>query len=103
MTVNHLLLTDVKQEEQDDELLASLTNIAYKIPSTTQVITKERRSRFFFKPTGSFASDLDKSKKAIGKKENTALTVLDAEVEERKTAYTKELPKALKSNIEQVR
>jgi D-alanyl-D-alanine carboxypeptidase len=105
MTVNHLLLTDVKQEEQDDELLASLTNIAYKIPSTTQVITKEkqRRSRFFFKPTISFASDFDKSKKAIGKKENTALTVLDAEVEDRKTAYAKELPKALKSNIEQVR
>lgn len=108
MTINHLLLTDVKQEEQDDELLASLTNIAYATPVQPVEQQKEqqekqtRKSRFFFTPTESFSAEVNKSKKA-SKKTHTALTVLDEEVETRQKTYSKELHAALKLNIESVR
>lgn len=109
MTVNHLLLTDVKKEEQDDDLLSSLTNIAYATPQPLIEQSKHvkntktnRKSRFFFTPTESFSAEVNRSKKAV-KKPNTALTVLDAEVESRQKAYSKELHDALKFNIETVR
>jgi len=111
MTINHLLLTDVKKEEADDELLASLTNIAYKTPveqPTTKVQNPERtqskrKSRFFFRPTKSFTSEVEYSKQSLAPRDSSAITVLDAEVEKRKLAYDKELPKALNDNIKAVR
>jgi hypothetical protein len=107
MTVNHLLLTDVEKEEQDDDLLASLTNIAYATPQPVvepvEEVNPKRKSRFFFNPTQSFSTEINQSKRAVAKRDTSALTILDAEVEARKSTYSKELPKALKSNIEAVR
>src|SRR5271168_1882871 len=107
MTINHLLGTDAKKEEQDDDLLASLTSIAYATPQPyseeVENASSKRKSRFFFKPTQSFSEEISKSKRAVAKRDLSALTILDAEVEGRRATYSKELPKALQSNIEKVR
>jgi hypothetical protein len=112
MAVNHLLLTDPVKEEQEDDLLASLTSIAYKtpIPEAPKIKTKKkkkvgpvRKSHFFFKPTESFNSEFAKRRGKKGKTPDTAITILDREVEERGVAYSKELPEALLNNIESVR
>lgn len=111
MAVNHLLLTDVQKEEEADDLLASLTNIAYKTPqSEVEEVPKEvpkkkdkRKSQFFYNPTLSFTAEIDKHKHKKGKPRTTAVTILDEEVEERKKDYGKKLPPMLKGNIEKVR
>ena len=113
MAVNHLLLTDVAQEEQDDDILASLVNIAYKTPQPLEEAPKKkkkkkrvaesRRSKFFFTPTDSFTDELNKGKQADEDASHTALTYLDKEVEARGKTYSKELPEALQNNISEVR
>src|ERR1700722_486240 len=109
MAVNHLLLTDVAKEEQDDDLLASLTNIAYKTPEAPKKKKKKKRvaaqhrSKFFYSPTESFTDELNKGRQADKDAATTALTVLDKEVEDRGERYSKELPQALQDNIAEVR
>ena len=108
MEKESLLLTDVKAEEEADDLMASLTNIAYATPKEfqpevqQQPSTGKHRSRFFFRPTRSFTASMEQSKKSQ-ERDDSAVTVLDKEVEARRKTYSKELPKALNSNIAQVR
>jgi hypothetical protein len=111
MAVNHLLLTDVKKEEAADDLLASLTSIAYKTPAPeVEEVPKEPKkkkvkkvNRFFYSPTVSFDAEVTQRKKRKGNRHESIVTVLDREVEDRRSSYAKELPKTIKSNIENVR
>jgi hypothetical protein len=113
MAVNHLLLTDVKKEEEADDLLASLTSIAYKTPQSEaepppvespKKKAKEKKSnRFFYSPTMSFDEEVTKRKKRKGNRHESVVTILDREVEDRRKTYSKELPKTIKDNIENVR
>lgn len=114
MAVNHLLLTDTKKEDEADDLLASLTSIAYKTPQPeVEEKVKEpkkklkkkpvKENRFFYNPTLSFDDEITRRKRKKGKPNETAVTLLDREVEDRRKTYAKELPTALVDNIENVR
>jgi hypothetical protein len=107
MAINDLLLTDSVQEEKEDDVLSSLLNIAYVTPKAQEpekpADLKERRSRFFYRPTESFSTDLDNRKRAQHPPPLSSLTILDKEVEARKVTYASELPDSLQSNIESVR
>lgn len=119
MAGEHLILTDEAAEAEQDALLSSLTTIAYatpnkakraivrqrtkKVPGAKSVILQrnlDRPSQFFFKPSPSFAAEIEQTKKAMRPKK---LTPADKETIERTKVYAEELPPILEGNINSVR
>lgn len=103
MTPNNLVPVDDGDFDNADNLLSSLTDIAYsptKAPKAPSTRAKTRRSRFFFRLTPSFSAQLDKKKKEFAP---TQLTHVDAEVDKRVRAYRLHMPAELSFNIDAVR
>lgn len=99
---NKLVPVDDEQMEVADSLLASLTDIAYAThPEEKKVVVKsERKSRFFFRLTKSFADEIRDKKTTFEPKQ---LTHIDHEVERRLKSYKKEMPENLEQRIEETR
>lgn len=113
--LSHLSLSTKKQENDADELLSSLTVMAYPTEANQPPVkttkkkkkvergsktTTERRSRFFYRPTKSFDEELNARKKTV---EPHALKIITEEVDTRRAVYADELPSILQTNIETVR
>lgn len=101
MVSSPLLLSTKKEEEASDALLAALSTIAHVQATPKPAKPKrQRRSRFFFKPTISFKDDLDDRKKISLPKE---VEIVDEQISKRQKTYKQELPSELSSNIEEIR
>lgn len=97
-------LVPVGDEEFDnaDNMLSSLTDIAYSPVTTPKVKApaKTRQSRFFFRLSKSFTEDLDDKKKEFAPPQ---LTHVDAEVDRHLKNYKTHIPAELSANIDAVR
>lgn len=102
MAANNLVPIADEQLDVADSLLASLTDIAYATnPEEKKVVVKsERRSRFFFRLTPSFAEEVKSKQLVFTPKE---IIHIDHEVEKRLKNYKLEMPHTLEQNIEEVR
>lgn len=109
-----LMLSSKQEEDAADELLLALTSLAKVIPvekpkkkkkkvdtSAATPEMKKHRSRFFFKPTQSFAASVQDQKDALAPAE--PLENENAEVDARVKSYLNELPISIQPNIEEVR
>lgn len=111
---NHLLLGTKAEEDQADDLLASISRIAIAdtppdedehveaaaANTEPKIKKKKRKSRFFFTPSKSFIDEVEE-RKDLSKP--TVLSMVDQEVEARRKTYRNELPDALQERIEEVR
>lgn len=100
-----LILTDKEGEDQQDDILAALSEMAYATtPKRDRLIVvdekKRHKSRFFFVLSDSIAKEVQKAKKKVAKKE---LDHIDTEVEARLKQLKKVMPKELEANIKEVR
>jgi len=96
-------LVPVEQSELDnaDDLLASLSDIAYSTAPTKPVKeSKARKSRFFFKLSKSFVEEVEAKKKVFVPRQ---MVHIDHEVEKRLKDYKQEIPSELEANINKVR
>lgn len=106
MVASDLVLTDTKAEDAHDELLASLTDLAYAIPNDPDILnvrdigSKSKRSRFFFRLSDSIAADVKKRRNRLKPKKRVHV---DDEISARLATYTAEAPAALVDNIDKVR
>lgn len=112
---SYLVLQTRKQEQDQDDVLSAIANIAYATPSHVERLnalqsgekpkpkpkekTAKKRSRFFFHLSPSFAESVDVLKDGV---QQTSLEVVNGEVEKKLRAYAKELPPKLTPNIEKV-
>jgi hypothetical protein len=111
-----LVLQTKKKEQEQDDVLSAIANIAYATPSAKRTkdaaandpkskpnpklkVQKKKRSKFFFHLSQSFADSVDTLKEGV---QETALEVVNGEVEKKLQAYSKELPPKLTPNIEKV-
>ncbi len=102
MEAKALILTDPVAESAADELLASLSDIAYAAPRKERPVeTKSKyKSRFFFKINKSLTVSIqDRARKFVPK----SRVHIDDEVSKRLRAYKKELPTQLGANINAIR
>jgi hypothetical protein len=95
-------LVPLTQEDMDnqDQLLASLMDIARSTAPKIVLKKKRFKSRFFFRITRSVHDDVEVRKKQLAPK---TLTHVDSEVEQHLKDYRKYIPKELEANISQVR
>lgn len=98
---NKLVLATHEEEDAADNLLVSLSNIAYSAePVSKAKKRKSHRSRFFFRISDSIATEVKKKRKVFKPKE---MVHVDAEVEQRLKVYKQEIPAELSQNIDEVR
>lgn len=101
-----LILTQLEAEAEADNLLASLTVLAYGSNDDSLQVTNDtkvegrRKSRFFSKPSLSFNEEAEERKKKFVPRE---LEHIDKVVERRLTSYKEAMPKELNSHIKCVR
>lgn len=109
-----LVLQSRKQEQEQDDVLSAIANIAYATPSHIDKLNaandetkapkpvrakKKKRSKFFFHLSESFADSVEVLKDGVAP---TSLEVINGEVEKKLKVYAKELPPKLTPNIEKV-
>lgn len=102
---DNLILTQPEEEQAADDLLASLSTLAFSSPTAPELVVTDEssttyKSRFFFKPSVSFNQEVENRKQDF---KPTALDHVDSVVEGRLSTYKKEMPVALSANIETVR
>lgn len=101
MTKASPLVPMTKQDEDvHDEVLASLSQLAYSSATIKPKVRKKRHSRFFFRINPSFAQEVKAKKQSVLPKK---LQPIDSEVDNRVATYKKELPAELSGNIDAVR
>lgn len=111
---SYLVLQSRKQEQDADDVLSAIANIAYATPSAKRAASdpkakpkpkleknkqQKKRSRFFFHLSPSFTESVDALKEGV---QPTTLDVVNGEVEKKLKVYAKELPPKLTPNIEKV-
>jgi hypothetical protein len=112
---SYLVLQTRKQEQDQDDVLSAIANIAYATPSHAAKLKarneerkkpepekkkpKKKRSRFFFHLSPSFAESVEVLKEGV---QQTSLDVVNGEVDKKLKVYAKELPPKLTPNIEKV-
>lgn len=87
--------------------VASLTDGALRaLPrkkKKAKPLNSTRKSRFFFKITESFEDEMSRRQRELEASRDPGMVSLDAEVDERRDRYIKELPPRLQRNIVNVR
>lgn len=102
MEASDLILTDAAAEKEADDLLLALTDLAYSSPNPLEVkdSTRKFRSRFFFKLSKSFASEIKQQKQNVKRKK---LVPVDIDLKLRLKDYKKDIPQEVKRNMLNVR
>lgn len=102
MSAADLILTDKEGEDQADDMLAALSEIAYATPQHREAAPKKKRfkSRFFFVLS---ASIVDEAKSRAHKVKPKQVEYVDAEIDTRVKTLRKDMPKDLEARIETVR
>jgi len=100
--INDLVLTDKQAEDNEDQALAAISELAYAAPEELTVEHEEKRfkSRFFFVLSESVHKEVERNRGKFQKKE---LVVIDAEIDKRVKSYRKEAPNKIAGNINAVR
>ena len=99
LTTNNLVGASQRELSAQDQLLSSLTNLAYAVPKTTPARRKNRSSRFWFQIETTEAL-VKKNKKKLQAK---AVEHIDQEVVQRSAEYKDELSPSLKDKISLIR
>lgn len=98
---NPLVIASEEEMDAADNMLASLSDIAYSTaPAKAQVVQSKRKSRFFFRLSKSFSEEVAERKQSFTPKQ---MTHVDAEVGKRLKEYRLEIPAELADNIDSVR
>jgi len=105
-TASNNLSLSKKEEDKQDDLLAALSVLAKpssvnKSQKEHKLIKKKHRSRFFYQPSDSPATDSDSRKHAVH--QSPALLAHNSEVDKRLNCLEKELPLELSGFIKQIR
>lgn len=107
MASNDLVLSTHDEQDEHDDLLASIGELAHAAqapvakPTPRSLLERSKyRSRFFFELSGSFVEEVKRRKKAVVK---SGQDHVDAEITKRLALYKKTMPIHMAANIEAVR